>query len=310
MYSYINECLVDNKIRLCLASECDYGNFGDLLSRYIVEKLSNKSIVKYLEDNTYHLCAIGSILERNEICCNTVVWGSGFLSPQPQWKIKLTYLRQLLRKKIGKPYYLAVRGASSRNVLLEAGYDCPAIFGDPALLMPLLYAPKTNSEKFDIGLVLHRKHKKYAKLFTELSNIKIIDIDRKYNELEDFVDELASCKIIVSSSLHGIIIANAYKIPSVRLIIEGKPLGKTEERDLFKFGDYVYGLNANKQNVDDKDFTLNNIKVLPDVMIENEFVTNVREKATVPQFSIDMTGLVNAFPFLADEYKEKNFIVI
>lgn len=309
MEPYIAKCLVENKINLCMAAEYDYGNFGDLLSRYVIEKLSGKSIVKYQEDNTYHLCAIGSILERNEICCNTVVWGSGFLSPQPQWKIKLTYIRQLLRKKVGKPYYLAVRGTSSRDVLLKAGYECPDVYGDPALLMPLLYTPKTAIKKYNVGVVLHRKHKKLAKLFAKIESIKIIDIDRNYDNLEEFIDEVCSCKTIVSSSLHGIVIANTYKIPSVRLIIKGYPLGKTDARDLFKFGDYVSGLNANKYNIDAEEYVLNNISILPDKELEKDFLDEVDLNSSVPNYKINMTALVKAFPFLKEEYQDKEFII-
>ena len=67
-----------DNIILSLASELNYGNFGDLLSRYIVEKLSGRQVVKYnYKSKEYHLCAIGSILNRNEICSSALIWGFG-----------------------------------------------------------------------------------------------------------------------------------------------------------------------------------------------------------------------------------------
>ena len=35
-----NKLYNNNKIKLLFASEMDYGNYGDLLSRYIIEKLT------------------------------------------------------------------------------------------------------------------------------------------------------------------------------------------------------------------------------------------------------------------------------
>ena len=86
-----NKLYNNNKIKLLFASEMDYGNYGDLLSRYIIEKLTGAVVEKYDHRQEYavHLDAIGSILGRPEICSPAIIWGSGFLSPQPIWKIKL-----------------------------------------------------------------------------------------------------------------------------------------------------------------------------------------------------------------------------
>ena len=67
----IEKCLAGptrDKISVCMATGYEAGNYGDLLSRYIVEKLSGKEVVKYPEDNTYHLCSVGSVLSRNKMC--------------------------------------------------------------------------------------------------------------------------------------------------------------------------------------------------------------------------------------------------
>ena len=76
--------------------------------------------------------------QKQNVC--QVVWGSGFLSPQAQYKIILTKIRQRFRGKVGNACYLAVRGAKTREILLKAGYKCPAVFADPALLMPILFS--------------------------------------------------------------------------------------------------------------------------------------------------------------------------
>lgn len=91
---------VDNKIRLLYAAKEESGNFGDLLSKYVVEDLSGKKVERYdKQDGRPHLDAIGSILGRDEICNAPYVWGSGFLSHTPSWKIWFVMLRQFFRGK-------------------------------------------------------------------------------------------------------------------------------------------------------------------------------------------------------------------
>lgn len=51
--------------------------------------------------------------------------------------------------------------------------------------------------------------------------------------IEDFVNQLCSCEYIFSSSLHGLIIADAYNIPNKRAIFGNKLIGGD-----FKFNDY------------------------------------------------------------------------
>ena len=166
----MNLPMLDGKIPLGFASEMEYGNFGDLLSRYITEKLSGKQIVKYMYKPVgLHFSCIGSILSRNEVCSPVVVWGSGFISPQKSYKIKLTALRQLLRGRYGKAMFCAVRGAKSREILIKAGFDCPECYGDPALLMPMIYKPKDTKKKYRVGIICHVFHEMLPK-FLKNSN--------------------------------------------------------------------------------------------------------------------------------------------
>ena len=297
-----------DKISVCMATGYEAGNYGDLLSRYIVEKLSGKEVVKYPEDNTYHLCSVGSVLSRNKMCAKTVVWGSGFLSPQAQYKIILTKIRQHFRGKVGNACYLAVRGAKTREILLKAGYKCPAVFADPALLMPKFYFPQL-SKKFRLGVVLHWSQEKFASMFSAVEGVKIIDINRPYNDLNSFVDEILQCDYILSSSLHGLIIADAYKVPCVRLKIDKNPIAASEAKDDFKFEDYLSGLNICKEDKHSPDHTFNTLHLQPGATQNEELVNAVKKAAAQRNFDVNLTALVQAFPFLKEEYKGKTFIV-
>ena len=307
----INKCLAGankDKITICMATEYEGGNFGNLLARYIVEELSGKETVKYADDNAYHLCSVGSVLTRNKICSNTIVWGSGFLSPQAQYKIVLTKIRQWFRRKTGKPVYLAVRGEKTREILLKAGYECPSVYGDPALLMPKIYYPKS-SPKFKVGVILHWSQEKFVDMFSHIEGVRLININRGYNEVTSFVDEVLSCESILSSSLHGLIIANAYGVPCVRLKIDGHSIAKTEGKDDFKFEDYLSGLNLCKENKEDPDYTFNTLFLKPGVRQSASLIEAVKSKSIQRDFEIDLTPLVQAFPFLVPVYQHKEFKV-
>jgi pyruvyltransferase len=204
-------------------------NFGDLVNKYLIEKLSGKKVIRiesqYFKHN--HLLAIGSILgNAND---KSIVWGSGFISDDS--------FSQIIPKKV-----LAVRGKLSREKLLINGVDCPEIYGDPALLLPLIYNPKRKT-KYKIGIIPHYidKNHPWIKLIeTKCEGIKIIDIQQK--KPLSFIDDILCCEIIFSSSLHGIIVADAYKIPNSWIKLSNKLIG-----DEFKFHDYFSSVNKNQE---------------------------------------------------------------
>lgn len=298
----------ENKDKIIVTISTDdynFGNYGDLLARYIVEKLSSKGTIKYAENFVYHLSAVGSVLNGSTVCSNTVVWGSGFLSPWKQYKLFFTKIRQILRGRAGKPLYLAVRGTKTRERLLKAGYSCPAIYGDPALIMPKLYFPKVE-KKYKLGIILHWRHKKFKEIFENIEGVKLIEINRDYATLNTFVDEVLSCENILSSSLHGLVIANAYKVPCVRLKIAGNPIATKEYKDDFKFEDYLSGLNLCKEDLSVSDYVLPLLN-LPPSKQNKDLIPLVQSKANTPKFIINLTKLVQAFPFLSEDFKNKEF---
>ncbi|MBR4592529.1 MAG: polysaccharide pyruvyl transferase family protein [Elusimicrobiaceae bacterium] len=306
----ISHCLCagrEDTITLGMGTEHDGGNFGDLLSRYVVEKLSGKRTVKYEGNNVYHLCAIGSLLSRNEMCSNIVVWGSGFLSPQEQqYKVALTKFRQWLRGKTGQPIYLAVRGAKTREIVLRAGYACPAVYADPALLMPCLYSPRV-TKKFKLGVVLHWSQEKFTSLFSNLEGVKLIPIHRTYQDITRFIEEALQCEYILSSSLHGLIIADAYKIPCVRLKMAKHPIAASEKKDDFKFEDYLSGLNCCREDKTGAAYAFHTLVLQPGEKLSTLLIDRVISTSTRRDFPVNLTPLVQAFPFLAADYKKCEF---
>ncbi|NVK36727.1 MAG: polysaccharide pyruvyl transferase family protein [Gammaproteobacteria bacterium] len=242
-------------------------NFGDVLNPILVEKLSRvkvQHVVPRYYDGEY-LSVIGSILERAN--SNTIVWGSGFMRPDG-----------CVISNPKKVY--AVRGPDTRKKLLDQGIDCPEVYGDPALLLPKIYNPKKLS-KYKIGVVAHYVDKENAWLtkIKNEKNVKIIDpiTDNPF----DVIDQILSCEKIVSSSLHGVIVADAYGIPSMWIELSKKVLG-----DGFKFVDYFKSVNRPDRSP---------VKINDDTSIEGLASEVVEHK-----ISIDLDLLMASAPFLID----------
>ena len=206
----------------------DRENYGDLLGKYLVEKISKKKVT-WVRANRFYtrnlwqpvFVTIGSVLEH--IGSHCIVWGSGMSHRDAQ---------------IAKATFTAVRGPLSRKRILELGYECPEIYGDPALLLPLHYQPAV-AKKFKLGIIPHINDYKLVKaLFKDSLDIKVIDF--LTHDIEKTTDEIYSCENILSSSLHGIVTAHAYGIPAVQVRFSDKIFG-----DGVKFHDYFLSVNLN-----------------------------------------------------------------
>lgn len=204
-----------------------FGNFGDELGPYIIQKLSGKeiyqipiprssiklilayikavfykyhginiykSVLKTLFLNGKYIISVGSIIGWGS--GKRIVWGSGIL---------------FANEKVDDGTFLAVRGKYTQDRLKELGYKYPEVFGDPALLLPLVY-PVTLTKKYKLGLVPHHTQFEHFAHFEDKFGIKVINL---IGDVESILDDFASCETIISSSLHGVIVAHAYKIPAL-----------------------------------------------------------------------------------------------
>ena len=224
-------------------------NFGDELSKYIVEKISGGECFFVKRSAKRKLLAIGSILDRSSAFSLSDIWGSGFLR-RDQFKIRFFPIGKNLKyyysQLFCKSTVHAVRGPLSRDLLIKAGFSVPEIYGDPAILMPKFYSPKNIEKLHDIGIILHHTHET-PEILSEIENRgwKLISILREgEQEIHDFIDEVVSCKKIFSTSLHGIILAQVYGIPAQWIRLAGKEIHPDEG---FKFHDYFLGAGQEVQ---------------------------------------------------------------
>lgn len=197
--------LLLNRLRECsapftLVSWRGRMNFGDLLSPYIVQQLSGRipSIEFGKRDPlalSQRLLALGSMLET----CATdgdIVWGTGARGQEMNLDCRQLDVR-------------AVRGPLTREVLLNQNIPCPQIYGDPAILMPFLYQPCAE-KKYTAGIIPHYSD---TTLYMENAPAGTLLINVLQDPL-DVIEQICSCEVVLSSSLHGIIIAEAYGIPA------------------------------------------------------------------------------------------------
>lgn len=201
-------------------------NFGDILTPIVVDYLSDKNVVRISSVKTLnspHYLVIGSVLQK--ATCNSSIWGSGFISEDSQLR------------EIPEEIY-AVRGPLTRKKLLEMDIDCPEVYGDPALLMPEIYEPASSKKKYELGIIPHYVDKDHSilNLIDDYPEICLIDVQNP-NPLE-VIDAMNACKKIVSSSLHGIIVADAYGIPAKWIQFSEDVIGNG-----FKFKDYFMSVN-------------------------------------------------------------------
>ena len=196
-------------------------NYVDLLSKYLVEKISGKE-VKWVQPkkqpwyklNKTNYLAIGSII--HHATKDSIIWGSGIIDH---------------KQKVANAVFRAVRGPRTREFLLNQGYQCPEVYGDPALLLPEFYNPQVE-KKYKFGVIPHYHDFNLAnKILGSESDVLVIDLMTM--DVEEVTKQIMSCEKTISSSLHGLIVSHAYNIPSVWIEFSNKLFG-----DGVKFKDY------------------------------------------------------------------------
>ena len=199
----------------------EHENLGDYLSLIVVEYMLKKRglDLKTQTEKTEYLYAIGSIIGFG--LQDATIWGSGFLRKE-----------NALRLARSKLDIRAVRGPYTKVYLEKMGFKCPEIYGDPAVLMPIIYS-STGEKKYSCSIVLHHSSKLRENI-SEIEDLGLHYIEIKTTDYKHFIDEIVQSDMVISSALHGIILAEAYGIPTVYL-------KDSEINQDLKFDDYYSG---------------------------------------------------------------------
>lgn len=198
-------------------------NIGDCLApviyRYMLQRrhlLENQKVQK-----TVHLMTIGSIIGMGWF--DAVIWGSGL------------HTQRMISEVIKHRQYVnydvrAVRGPITSSILQCAGYESPDIWGDPAVLMPLIWNPDHDDlkKKYPVSVIRH---------YRDIDPVpsKIHTITTQTSDYRMFIKEILSSELIISSSLHGLILAETYKVPAIFL-----NRNNNRDSELLKYLDWYY----------------------------------------------------------------------
>lgn len=240
----------------------DIPNAGDQLNVYILKNLFGLDIVHAESYLIADIVGIGSGLGVYQYKSNIKgkiyqrmfdkavhhIWGTGFMYEEKKHEHHFCSNKMVfhaVRGKLSKERVERLMGSKLGDIpLSDGGILTSELFEKPV------------EKRYEIGIVPHFKEQKEP-IFWEI-NEKIKGshiIDLKGNPMEVY-KEIGACEYVMSSSLHGLIIADSFGIPNLHICATDKLMG-----DGFKFRDYYsgYGLSDNSVNVYDHIPTANEI---------------------------------------------------
>lgn len=267
-------------------------NFGDLLNVSLFKKFGLNIHAGKIKNS--QIVAIGSLLqtffqEKSLSCIKKyrlkyqkaiIVYGSGFIEDIPA---SLHLFRKLEVKAVRGYFSLEkLKKFKSRDIKISQN----AAIGDPGLLAKYLIDVSNIEKKFDLGIIPHYVDKNNLMLNNiKVQNSIIIDIQQKP---EVVLRQIAECKNIISSSLHGLIVSDSLGIPNIRMIISDKITGGD-----YKFNDYYSAFGIKKHKVINLSKQTFSSKDIADIAKNY----NIKPEQ-VEQICMD---LIRQFPFYANQ---------
>jgi hypothetical protein len=188
-------------------------NFGDGLTPWLLPRFGVVPVHRV--PDRAELVGVGSILEHMPEHFSGVVWGSGLMHDAD---------RPLPRATV-----LAVRGElTRRRIAAPAGTP----LGDPGLLVSrLLRRPPV---RWRVGLVPHGHHRSHPAVLALAQRYpRDVHVVNVHGRTGHVVREIAACRYVISSSLHGVVVADAFGIPAAWTSLEPDLPGGA-----FKFRDH------------------------------------------------------------------------
>jgi hypothetical protein len=215
---------------------CKSKNFGDALNPLIFEQVLGVP-VRYAKKRYAELCGIGSVLD-NLMASSSVVnrMIQAYLSPIHVFTSGFTFPSQKANARpIRKMVIHAVRGKQTRQQLVDLGIlaaDQPVAYGDAGLFAPLLLE-RDVPKKYFCGIIPHISERDCAEieaLSKAIHNSVVIDFEQKPMEV---LKQMASCEVIISSAMHGLVVADALGLPNIWMKVSNRIIGGR-----YKFDDY------------------------------------------------------------------------
>lgn len=249
-----------------------HNNWGDDINKFFFESISHLKVMDVTTSRIYRLLpikaysCIGSILG-NFTSKRYEVWGSGIIKED----MPLPSIPRIVH---------SVRGPLTRKELLKKGVDCPEIYGDPALLVSRYYR-KFVDKQYKWGIIPHYSDennpifKEFCRKHPEILIIKMKD----YLRWTDIPDQIMKCERIISSSLHGLIIADSYGVCNSWVCFSNNIVGSN-----FKYLDYFQSVGREIS----APYRINNLQDLDNIILFDK---------TSRAYNIDYRKIFESCPF-------------
>jgi pyruvyltransferase len=257
----------------------DQNNFGDELSYVIVKRLVDLKLQRNVKLQIEHLptsesgpClfALGSIF--HFVRPGDYVWGTGVNPIHTQCKPDMFKDVEVFGARGFLSIKYLVDDCSRSGVKIS--YKNISL-GDPALLLPFLF-PEYRRARFPehkLCIIPHYNDRNVWHLLEPYKS-SIMWTEESYDTVIRYI---LDCSLVVSSSLHGIVVAEAFGVPARWLSLPGSKTLLTE--GTFKYNDYFSATNRSL----------------------NDYATSIEQAIKLggkePIMNYDAQGLIKSFPF-------------
>jgi hypothetical protein len=149
--------------------------------------------------------------------------------------------------------YHAVRGPKTREVVAKFGCHVPEVYGDPALLLPYFFDPRSYTPidaSIDLCVIPHLGDfrdapwlgrdgipdltSRFGSTDVTLDGHGVRVLDIRTPDAGAFLSLLVTCPLVASASLHGLILAEAYHITWSWVQLKRKSEGAFKYHDFFR----------------------------------------------------------------------------
>ncbi|MGL4240838.1 MAG: polysaccharide pyruvyl transferase family protein [Beijerinckiaceae bacterium] len=242
------------------SDEVPYANLGDALSALIVAAISGRAVEHAdFDADAERMVGIGTIVQdqRRGVLH---LWGSGIdTTIHPTTGAEPSFGAPADTRFVVH----AVRGPRTAAVLRRAGIAAPPVFGDPAWFLPKIlprgmFPPPTH----ELGVITHISElaeltpeaaphpsfPRYAVGDGERAGVRFINTLTAPNlpAIIAKVGEILSCRRILSSSFHGLVIPLAYGVPALTFGFPGHGFRRVDASDAValdhRFSDFFQGV--------------------------------------------------------------------
>ncbi|WP_176444057.1 polysaccharide pyruvyl transferase family protein [Rhodococcoides kyotonense] len=244
-------------------------NFGDELTPGLVKSLFGQKC-SWRRPKNSDMTGAGSTLEMVQLmnAPDTLkIWGSGFMLRDPLNGRNFDFPRFDVH---------AVRGHLSRERIES---DREVAVGDPGLLASRVY-PRSERVDGRVGLVYHWMHKTDPVVLSlaREGKITLIDPSRKPAKV---IADITACDFVLSTSLHGLIVADSYGVPNAWIELDQEIGGAG-----YKFEDY-YSVFDGKA-----------VQHSSDLARDEDTIASLRDEyRPIPNLTEIQDNLIAAFPY-------------